>query len=190
MLENLKRRSSTHLRIIASIVLGLVTYSGSVGAESCDALLSPNSVRDLETQAASLRSQVIRATIPVVRAQRQALATEDSPGQVRALDEQLGLAELASSIADVKAKLATAAYLAEAQQSMRGEADRAVLRRMTRKLAPSAVDAAVNAVSAAEEVSSATQRPGIKALASDMHAFLVRARDAFQACVDPASIAL
>ena len=84
--------------------------------------------------------------------------------------------------------LATAAYLADAQQSMRSEADKAVLHRMIRKLAPSAVDAAGNAVSATDEVVSATQRPGVKALASDVRAFVsARATPSRRASIQPRS---
>ena len=190
MLPSLKRRRSVSLWSTLLLALFLATFPKRAGSLSCDETMSRSSVEDLQKQATRLRSQVIRATIPVVRAQRQALVTEDASSQARALDEQLGLAELSGSIADVKAKLATAAYLADAQQSMRSEADKAVLHRMIRKLAPSAVDAAANAVSATDEVASAMLRPGVKALASDVRAFVVRARDAFQACVDPASIAL
>jgi hypothetical protein len=190
VLARVNRRKLISLWSTVLLALGLATFPKVAGARSCDEAMSRSSVEDLEKQATRLRSQVIRATIPVVRAQRQALGTEDASSQARALDEQLGLAELASSIADVRAKLATAVYLADAQQSMRSEADKAVLRRMIRKLAPSAADAAGNAVSATDEVASATQRPGVKALTSDVRAFLIRSRDAFQACVDPASIAL
>jgi hypothetical protein len=190
VLQSLKRRKWISLWSTLLLAVALAISPRVAGALSCDEAMSRSSVEDLQKQATSLRSQVIRVTIPVVRAQRQALATEDASSQARALDEQLGLAELASSIADMKAKLATAAYLADAQQSMRSEADKAVLHRMIRKLAPSAVDAAANAVSATDEVASATQRPGVKALASDVRAFVVRARDAFQACVDPASMTL
>lgn len=190
MLARVNRAKLISLCSTVLLALGLATFPEVADARSCDEAMSRSSVEDLEKQATSLRSQVIRATIPVVRAQRQALGTGDASSQARALDEQLGLAELASSIADVRAKLATAAYLADAQQSMRSEADKAVLRRMIRKLAPSAADVASNAVSATDEVASATQRAGVKGLTSDVRAFLIRSRDAFQACVDPASIAL
>jgi hypothetical protein len=175
---------------IVLIAAALAMLPRPAHAAACDDAMDWNSVMDLEKEAASLRSQVVRATIPLVRDEREAVASADLSAHAHALNEQLGLLELASSIAETRAKLGTAINLVEAQQSMRSEGDRAVLRRMIRKLAPSAVDAAESALAASDEVAFSTQRRSIKLLAADIRKFLARTRDAFQACVDPVSIAL
>lgn len=175
-------------KLILAFVVALVLAPGLAAAASCDVALDRNGAAALEQQAGRLRSQVIRAVIPVVRDQREALAAEDASSQVRALNEQLGLQELAISLAEVRSTLATTATLAEAQLAMHVDSDRSVLRRMIRRLAPSAVEAASNALTASDEVASSTQRRSVVTLAADIRAFLARAHDAFQACVDPATI--
>lgn len=177
-------------RQIVLIAAALAMMPRPAHAAACDDAMDWNSVMDLEKEAASLRSQVVRATIPLVKDEREAVASADPSAHAHALNEQLGLLELANSIAETRAKLGTAISLVEAQQAMRSEGDRAVLRRMIRKLAPSAVDAADNALAASDEVASSTQRRSIRLLAADIRKFLARTRDAFQACVDPASISL
>ena len=70
MLPSLKRRRSVSLWSTLLLALFLATFPKRAASLSCDETMSRSSVEDLQKQATSLRSQVIRATIPVVRAQR------------------------------------------------------------------------------------------------------------------------
>lgn len=114
---------------IVLIAAALAMMPRPVHAAACDDAMDWNRVMGLEKEAASLRSQVIRATLPVVKDEREAVASADPSAHAHALNEQLGLLGLASSTAGNKSQAG------DGHQSGRGAAVHA-FRRGQGRLAP------------------------------------------------------